>query len=220
MDAARRTKYLVFGLAGALLVVVAGSMLYGVKKKRDLESSAVAGASDATARLRDAVSGKVDAARVQAHADAVTLHIETLGREDASRAKALAEAAALYLTDVQAILRNQATALRSRAAATASRRALAAHLAHAADRGPGWIQQAVALKTKAERDNFDYRTAMGALARLYFTHRESQDKLRAVAPQVPLLEEELRARLHQQAKDAETEAQAEIERIRTMALPR
>jgi hypothetical protein len=195
-------------------------MLYGVKKKRDLESSAIASAAGATERMRDAVTGKADAARVQAHAAAVAQSIETLRAEDTSRAKALAEAAELYLTDAQAILRNQAAALRARAAADASRRALAAHLAAAGERGTGWIQRAVALKTKAERDNFDYRTAVGALAALYRTHRESQDKLRAVAPQVPLLEEELRARLHQQAKDAEKEAEAEIERIRTMGLPR
>lgn len=220
MDAARRTKYVVFGLAALLLLVVAGSMLYGVKKKRDLESGALASAADATERLRDAVTGKADAARVQAHAAAVAQSIEKLRAEDSSRAKALAEAAELYLTDAQAILRNQGAALRARAAANASRRALAAHLANAGDRGTGWIQRALTLKTQAERDNFDYRTAVGALAALYRGHRESQDKLRALAPQVPLLEEELRARLHLQAKDAEKEAEAEIERIRTMALPR
>ena len=220
MDAARRTKIVVFGLAAVLLLVVAGRMLFGVTKKRDLESSALASAADATARLRDAVTGKADAARVQAHAAAVAQSIEALRAEDSSRAKALAEAAELYLTDAQAILRNQAAALRARAAATASRRALAAHLAHAADRGTGWIQRAVALKTQAERDNFDYRAAVSALAALYRAHRESQEKLRAVAPQAPLLEEELRARLYQQAKDAEKEAEAEIERVRTMALPR
>jgi hypothetical protein len=219
MDA-RRTKFLVFGLAALLLLAVAGSMLYGVKKKRDLESSALASAADATARLQDAISGKAGAARLQEHAQAVAQHLETLRGEDLSRNKALAEAAELYLTDAQAILRNQAAAARARAAATASRRALAAHLAKAGDRGSGWIQQAVALKNRAERDNFDYRTAQGALATLFHTHRESQDKLRAVAPSVPLLEEAQRLALRQQAQEAEKQAESEIERIRTMALPR
>lgn len=219
MDA-RRTKFLVFGLAGVLLLAVAGSMLYGVKKKRDLESSALASAADATARLQDAISGKADAARLQEHAQAVARHLETLRREDLSRNKALAEAAELYLTDAQAILRNQAAAARARAAATASRRALAAHIASAGDRGSGWIQQALALKTRAERDNFDYRTAQGALATLFHAHRESQDKLRAAAPSVPLLEEAQRLALRQQAQEAEKQAEAEIERIRTMAPPR
>ncbi len=219
MDAARRTKFLVFGLAAVLLLMVAGSMLYGVKKKRDLESSATAAVADATARLRDAVSGKADAARLEAHHKAVAQHLETLRREDVSRNKALAEAAELYLTDVQAMLRIQAAAARAQAAALASRRALSGHIDAAGARGAGWIQQALALKTKAERDNFDYRSALGTLAALYYTHRESQDKLRAVAPSSPLIEEALRASLHQQAKDAEQQAEAEIERVRQRVLP-
>jgi hypothetical protein len=220
MDAAGRTKYLVFGLVGLLLLAVAGSMLYGVKKKRDLESSALASAADATARLQEAASGKADAARLQAHAQAVAQNLESLRREDLSRSKPLAEAAELYLTDVQALLRNHAAAARARAAMAASHRALTAHLAHASGRGTGWIQQAVTLKTRAERDSFDYRTAVGALATLYHTHRESQDKMRAVAPGVPLLEEARRQSLREQSLDAEKQAEAQIERIRTMALPR
>jgi hypothetical protein len=220
MDAARRTRYLVFGLAGVLLLAVAGSLLYGVKKKRDLESSALASAADATARLQEAASGKADGARLQAHADAVARNLETLRGEDLSRNKALAEAAELYLTDAQAILRNHAAAARARAAGVASHRALTAHLANSSGRGTGWIQQALALKTRAERDNFDYRTAVGALAGLYHAHRESQDKLRAVAPGVPLLEEARRQSLREQSLEAEKQAEAQIERIRTMALPR
>jgi len=220
MAAARRTRVIVFCLAGLLLLAVAGSMLYGVKKKRDLETSALASSADATARLLEAAAGKADAARLQGHAQAVAGHLETLRREDQSRNKALAEAAELYLTDALAILRNHAAAARARAAATASRRALAAHIAHSGDRGTGWIQQALALKTRAERDNFDYRTAQGALSTLYHTHRESQDRLRAVAPGVPFLEEAQRQALRTQAQDAEKQAEAEIERIRTMALPR
>lgn len=219
MDASR-IKTLVFGLAGLLLVTAAGSMLYGVKKKHDLESSALASAADATARLQEAAAGKADAARLQANADAVARSLEQLRREDLSRSKALAEAAELYLTDVQALLRNHAAAARARAASIASHRALSAHLAHAAGRGTAWIQQALALKTRAERDNFDYRTAVGALAGLYHGHRESQDKMRAAAPGVPLLEEAQRQSLRQQSLDAEKQAEAQIERIRTMALPR
>lgn len=220
MEAARRTQFLVFGLAGVLLLAVAGSMLYGVKKKRDLESSALGSAADATARLQEAASGKADAARLRAHAQAVALNLEALRREDLSRSRPLAEAAELYLADVQALLRNHAAAARARAAMAASRRALTAHLAHASGRGTGWIQQALALKTRAERDSFEYRTAVGALAALYHGHRESQDKMRAAAPGVPLLEEAQRQSLHQQSLDAEKQAESEIERIRTMALPR
>jgi len=100
----------------------------------------------------------------------------------------------------------------------ASRRALAAHMERAEGRGAGWIERALALKQRAERDNFEYRTAAGALAALYYGHRETQEKVRAALPQAPLLDEQARARLQQAAKDAESAAEQELESLRRLPL--
>ena len=220
MRSAARSKLLLGAFAAVIVLAIGGGFYYGAKKKHDLESSAAASVADATARLREAAATPLDApqaaARLQAHGAALAQHLERLRAEDGSRNKALAEAAELYLVDVQAILRVQANAARALAAARTSRRALAAHIERAEGRGAGWIQRALALKARAERDNFDYRTAVGALAGLYYAHRESQDKLRAAAPGAPLIEEAQRARLHQAAKDAEAKAEQDLEQLRRL----
>jgi len=222
MSPAIRSKLLFGAFAALIALAIGASFYYGAKKRRELESSAAASVADATARLRDAAALALDApqaaAKLQAHEAVLAQNLERLRAEDASRNKVLAEAAELYLVDVQAILRVQANAARALVASRASRRALAAHIDNAEGRGTGWIERALALKEKAERDNFDYRTAAGALAGLLGAHRESQEKLRAAAPGAPLLEEAERARLHQAAKDAEAQAAQELEQLRHLPI--
>ena len=220
MQPAARRKFLLGAFAAVLVLGIAGAYLYGAKKKLDLESSAAASVADATTRLRDAAGIALDApqaaARLTAHAEAMEQHLEVLRAEDASRNKALAEAAELYLLDVQAIARNRSNAARAQGAARASTRALAAHLEHAADRGAGWIQRALALKARAERDNFDLRTSLGALAGLVDAHRESQEKLKAAAPNAPVLADQERLALLKATRAAETQAGEELERLRRL----
>lgn len=205
---------LLIGAVAVVALAVGASLLYRVKKTHDLES----GAADATARLRDAIARPDDTRRLDEHLRAITDRLEALHRAGASRNKALAEAADLYLTDVQAIVRNLGNAARARTAAAVSRRALSAHIAAAGHRGQGWIRSALVLKQRAERDNFDYRVAMGTLAGLYRWHGESQARLRAAAPGVPLLDAAELERLRKAAVDAEARAEAEIARIRAMVM--
>jgi hypothetical protein len=222
MRTAIRGKLLLGAFTAVIVLAIAGSFLYGAKKKRDLESSATSAVADATVRLRAAGATPLEApqaaAELQAHEAVLAQHLARLRAEDSSRNKVLAEAAELYLVDVHAVLRVQASAARALAAARASRRALAAHIENAEGRGTGWIQRALALKDRAERDNFDVRTALGALAALYYAHGESQEKLRAAAPGTPLLAEEERRRLHQAAKDAEAKAAQELEQLRRLPI--
>jgi len=220
MRSSTRSKLLLGAFAGVIVLAIGGSFYYGAKKRHDLESSAAASVADATARLRAAAALAPDApkaaAQLQAHEAALAESLERLRAEDASRNKTLAEAAELYLIDVHAMLRVQANAARALAAARASRRALAAHMERAEGRGTGWIQRALALKAKAERDSFDYRAALAALAALYSAHPESQEKLRAALPDAPLLAEGERRRLHQAAKDAEAKAEQDLEQLRRL----
>jgi hypothetical protein len=220
MQPAARKKLLLGAFAAVLALGIAGAYLYGAKKKLDLESSAAASVADATTRLREVAGLALDApqaaARLAAHAEAMEAHLEVLRAEDASRNKALAEAAELYLLDVQAIARNRSNAARAQGATRASTRALAAHLEHAADRGTGWIQRALALKERAERDNFDLRSSLGALAGLVDAHRESQARLKAAAPAAPLLSDEERLALLKATRAAEAEAGEALERLRRL----
>lgn len=224
MDTARRKKLVITGAVAALALVIVLGWLWGTKKTRDLESSARGSIAAATTRLQDSLALSPDApdahARLAEHVKVLGQNLEKLRGEDATRNRPLAEAAELYLVDVQSMLRNQANATRARGAALASRRALGAHMGHAADRGQGWIQQALALKARAERDNFDYRTSAAAWADLLRAHRDTQDKVRAAFPAARLLEEGAREAATQRATQAEQQAAAELERIRQMAIPR
>jgi hypothetical protein len=223
MQAASRNK-LIIGAVAALVLAVALGWLWGAKKTRDLESSARESIGAATSRLQESLALSPEApdalARLEEHVKALGRHLEALRREDGARNRPLAVAAELYLIDVQAMLRNQTNATRARGAALASRRALAAHMGHAAGRGEGWIQQALALKARAERDNYDYRTSIGVYAELLLAHRDTQDKVRAAFPAARLLEDGVREAAFKRAKDAEQQAAAELERIRQMAIPR
>jgi len=224
MQNPNRNQLLVIGAVAFVALAVALGWLWGAKKTRDLESSARGSIAQSTSRLQEALALSPDApdapVRLEEHARAAAQYLAALRREEAKRNRPLAEAAELYLVDVQAMLRNQTNAARARAAALASRRALAAHMDRAAGRGAGWIDQALALKARAERDNFDYRTAAGAWAELLRAHRDTQDKVRAALPAARLLGDAERDAALTRAKLAEQQAAAELERIRQMAIPR
>jgi len=220
MPASRRT--LVIGGLAAVALAVAGIVLYGAKRTHDLESSATSAAAQATAHLRTAADFAVGAPRaveaLRAANDDLEQRLLRLRAEDRGRSQALADAAELYVVEAQAILRNHAEASRALSAWRGSRRALIAHLRGSGGRGTGWIQTALALKRRAERDNFDARTAAETLERLLKAHGEAQAALRAAAPQVPLLEEGRRRELQKAAHEAVERAEADLRELRRLPI--
>lgn len=222
MQAAIRNKILFIGFAALVALAIAAIVAYGSKKRHDLESSAAASVAAATADLRQAGGLALDAPGAPDTLERLGTDLEArreaLHAEDGSRNKPLAEASELYLVDVRAILHNQAAAARALAAASASSRALEEHLQHAAARGPGWIERTLVLKKKAETDNFDLRTSLGALADLLRAHRDTQEKLRAVFPGAPLLEEEARKETLGAVKAAQDKAALDLERLRRLPI--
>jgi hypothetical protein len=216
-----RRAVVVGGLA-VLVFGVAGALLYGAKKKQDLETSALASAAQATADLRQAAALGVGAPRaadvLRAHSEDLERRLATLRAKDGGRNLPLAEAVELYVVDAQAILRNHAEASRAFTAWRSSRAELLAHLRHAGGRGPAWIQTALELKTRAERDNFEARTAAETLEGLLKEHGDSQARLRAAAPQVPLLGEAERRALQRSAHGAVERAQDDLQALRRLPI--
>jgi hypothetical protein len=221
MQGARISKLLIGGgIAAAILLAIVGTLFYGSYKKQGLESRAVSHVATATALLQEGIALPLEAqgtaGKLEEHGRAVAKLLESLKREDAKRNRALADAAELYLVEALAMLRNRANAARMRAAASASRHALAGHMAAAGGRGPGWIQNALALKQRAERESFEYRNALRAYTGLLQGHHETQAKLRAARPGVKLLEEaQVRAAI-KAAQDAEQQAVADLEKLRAL----
>jgi hypothetical protein len=224
MQGARINKLLIGGgIAAAIMLAIVGTMFYGSKKKLDLEARSATSINQATTRLQEGLAVTLDApaaaGTLEAHTKAVGQLLEALQREDMHRNRPLAEATELYLVEAHAILRNRTNAARARGAALASRRALTGHISAAGSRGPGWIQDALALKQRAERDSFDYRNALGTYAGLLQGHRETQDKVRAVRPSARLLEDAQVQAALQAARAAEQQAVADLEHLRQMAIP-
>ena len=223
MQGARINKLLIGGgIAAAVMLAVVATLFYGSFKKHGLESKSVSHVATATSRLQEGLALPLEAqgtaGALEEHTRAVAQLIESLKREDAQRNRALADAAELYLVDAQAILRNRGNAARARGAALASRRALTGHIAAAGDRGQGWIQNALALKKRAERDSFDYRNALATYAGLLQSHRDTQEKVRAVRPGVRLLEDAQVQAALKAAREAEQQAVADLERLRAMVI--
>jgi hypothetical protein len=221
MQGARINKLLIGGgIAAALLLAIVATMFYGSFKKHRLESNAVAHVATATVHLQEGIvlplEAQGTAAALERHTSAVAQLLESLKREDAQRNRALADAAEVYLVDAQAILRNRGNAARARGAAIASRRALTGHIGAAGGRGQGWIQNALALKQRAERDSFDYRNALGTYAGLLQSHHESQARVRAVRPGARLLEDAQVQAALKAARDAEQQAVADLEKLRAL----
>lgn len=224
MEGARINKLMIGGgIAAAVLLAIVATLFYGSMRKHGLESKAVSHIATATAHMREALALRLEApaaaGQLEEHAKAVAQLVDSLKREDAHRNRALAGAAELYLVDVHAIVRNRANAARARGAALASRRALTGHMAAAGGRGPGWIQNALALKQRAERDSFDYRNALGTYAGLLQGHRDTQDAVRKVRPNARLMEDAQMQAALQAARAAEQQAVADLERLRAMAIP-
>ena len=221
MQGARINKLLIGGgIAAAVLLALVGTLFYGSFKKINLESRAVSHVATATEHLQEGLplplEAQATAGALEGHTKAVAQLLDSLKREDAHRNRALADAAELYLVDAQAILRNRANAARARGAALASRRALTGHIAAAGGRGQGWIQNALALKQRAERDSFNYRNALGTYAGLLQAHNESQARVRAVRPNAKLLEEAQVQAALKAARDAEQQAVADLEKLRAL----
>ena len=221
MQGARINKLLIGGgIAAAVVLAIVATLFYGSFKKHGLESKAVSHIATATSRLQEGIALPLEAqgtaGKLEEHAKTVAQLVESLKGEDARRNRPLADAAELYLVEVHAILRNRGNAARARGAALASRRTLTGHIAAAGGRGQGWIQNALALKQRAERDSFDYRNALGTYAGLLQGHRDTQDKVRAVRPGARLMEDAQVQAALKAARDAEQQAVVDLERLRAL----
>lgn len=110
-----------------------------------------------------------------------------------------------YLLTVRQILRQQAASHRYRLQVAASEGALREHMRAAGRRSGAWIDEAVRMKDRMERNYFDYRVSAEALGRLLAQYPASRRKLVAQLG-APLLADEA-------VEDARRRAAASLKRI-------
>jgi hypothetical protein len=177
----RRTLVVV----GAIIAVVVGYLGYGAYKSREAQQTAMSGITDASARLREALTLEAGPAapnraqmvgKLDEHAATVDRAVQALKRVDASRHQALVDAADDYLITAREILKRQADTHRHRLAWNESWGALRQHIRND-NRTGAWVKQAVKVKERANQDFRNYLLAAEAFGKLVESLPASQKKI-------------------------------------------
>jgi len=218
----RRARTVVIALVAFVVASTFAYWGYGEYRKRELYKAVVGHVTDASARLRDALSigmgaPSIDAyvtQRLEDHAKEVERRFEELRRMSAAPNRALVDAAELYMVTARELLRRTASSHRYRATFSSSAQMLVALTQHASGRSGSWIAQMVSAKEQAERDYSNYRGALDAIGRLLDSLPDARRKLAVHVDPAVLLEESLRANAREQALEASQRAADELERAR------
>ena len=182
------TRTAVFGLIALLIVSALGYWGVGAYRKVQQQKAVSALVADSSRRLETALALEAEAAGTSSpqnvaaldeHAQEVDRHVVELRDLGESPNRALAAAADEYLLTVRQILRQQAASYRYRLQVAASEAALREHMRAAGRRSGAWIDQAVRLKERMERNFFDYRVSAEALQRLLVSYPSARKSLSA-----------------------------------------
>jgi hypothetical protein len=210
------TRTAVFGLIALLIASALGYWGVGAYRKSQQQKSVTALVGDSSRRLgavlalekeATATSSPQTVAALDEQAQEVDRHVVELRELGESPNRALAAAADEYLLTVRQILRQQAASHRYRLQVAASEAALREHMGASGRRSGAWIDQAVRLKERMERNYFDYRVSAEALERLLASYPSARKGLSAQLG-APLLSDEV-------VEDARKRALANRKRITT-----
>ena len=205
-------KAVAWALAALLALAAAGTWAWSAHKKRELRGAVAELLLDATRRFDDALAvesapasadGAQTVRKLDDQAQEVDRHVLELHGLSVSADRALAEAAEDYLLTVREILRRQAATHRYGIQVAASDAALRDHMRGAGRRSKGWIDEAVRLKDRMEKDYFDYHLAADAFGRLLDSYPATREKLAAQRPAAaPTPDETVRAARKRAAQSA------------------
>ena len=210
------TRTTAFALAALLLASALGYWGVSVYRKGQQQKAVSALVGDASRRLESALALETEASaasspqtvgKLDEQAQEVDRHVLELHDMGEGPNRALAAAADDYLLTVRQILRQQAASHRYRLQVSASDTALREHMGAAGRRSGTWINEAVRMKDRLERNYFDYRVSAEALDRLLAAYPDSRKKLVAQLG-MPLLADEA-------VEDARRRSAATLKRIST-----
>ena len=203
-------------LAIAVLLFASALGYWGVSgyRKGQQQKAVSALVGDASQRLESALALETEASaassqqtvnKLDEQAQEVDRHVMELHDMSSGPNRALVAAADDYLLTVRQILRQQAASHRYRLQVAASDTALREHMGAAGRRSGAWINEAVRMKDRLERNYFDYRVSAEALDRLLAAYPDSRKKLVAQLG-MPLLADEA-------VEDARRRSAATLKRI-------
>ena len=203
-------------IVAAVALAIAGTTgysMYAAKQKREQQRRVAELLADTTANLRKALNAP-PAPELYSRIDG------NLKQLKAPRDPQLGVAAEGYIHSAREIVRHRSDVERLTREAAMSRRALSMHMKAAAHRDTYWIRVATDLKKRVERDHFELDVSLKAISELLFTLPETQ---KILAPQVDaalLLDDRERRAARENAQASAKRAQEELEKVRSLALPR
>jgi hypothetical protein len=212
----------------ALVALALAVALWGYREyqKRTLHAAVVALVTDTSVRLREVVSLSTDASgadaaeaarRLDEQAGEIDRRLEELRRINAAPNRALVDAAELYIVTARELARRMASSHRHRVAFQHSATALRELVQSVNRRSGSWIEETLRARERAERDYFSYRLAVDAAAKLLGALPEARHQLEAHVDPSLLLEETLRAKGEEQAREAARRAADELEQAKRLA---
>jgi hypothetical protein len=201
-------------LAAAGLALVAGLIGYAAwtaHQKRLYQQTVTDVVVDTTARLREALPGKLDTKKLEAHAAAADGSLEVV-KKNSSRNRQLSDGAEHYVLTAREIFKRQAAAMRASDQTNEGKKLLSAHMGKAARRDRAWIDEAMSRKKRVETQYFDYNLALTGLSELLWTFPDARKRIAPHVHESTLLElgpaEEAYRRVQAEAKQAATDLAA------------
>ena len=222
------TRTAVFALVALLLASALGYWGVSVYRKGQQHKAVSALVGDTSQRLEGALALETETAaasnqqtvgRLDEQALEVDRHVMQLHEMDQGPNRALVAAADDYLLTVRQILRPQAASHRYRLQVAASEGALRDHMRASGRRSGAWIDEAVRMKDRMERNYFDYRVSAEALERLLAAYPASRKKLVAQLG-MPLLADEAVADARRRSSATLKRITAGVEQARQLAAVR
>lgn len=226
MNASSRT--MVMAAVGLFVVAAVGYVGYSAFKTRELNKTSVAVLADSNARLREALSMEAappaaDRAQIvrklDEHAVAADRNLKEFKRLDAARNQVLADAADSYLLGAREILKKQADSQRYRLAFADGSRALREHM-RSDNRTSAWVQQAVKVKERVNKDYRGYNLNAVALGQFLETLSAAQKTIAPYVGPSALIAEDLIARARKQVVEDTERTAAEMEKLNRLGASR
>lgn len=208
------------------LALVCGLGWWGYRtiKKNELQRTTLALVQDSTVLLREALglvaAGAEIRTRLESSSRDIDKNVQKVQSLNASLNPPLVRAADAYVTDVQAFLRRQIDAHKSRDAVRTAMHDLSDHLRSAGDRSQGWIRRALELKQKMDADYFNYRFAAGGLDKSFSALRETRKAFDPLGINATVVDELLIVEAQERMKGSSAQLDREVEAARKLPLPR
>jgi len=209
-----------------VLALLAAAAWWGYRavKRSELQTAALELVQESTSRLHEALglitAGSEIRTRLEQNYDAVQEGVRKIQALDESLDPALVRACEAYLTDVDAFLRRQIDSHKARDALRADIGELAAHIRAAGDRSGDWIKRALELKSRMEKDFFDYRFAAGGLDKSFGALLETRKGFDPLGVRASVVGEPLLGEAQQHMQAATARLAAEVEAARKLPVPR